>query len=65
MLSKIAAIIDRGGGWRVVVTDGDLNAHVGPGERLVVLPNTVQEPVPFEDHPKLVKMVEDYLKLVA
>lgn len=66
MPSRIAAIIDRGGGHRIVVTDGDFLCHVSPGERLCVLPGVmVQEPVPFEDYPKLVKMVEDYLKLVA
>jgi len=66
MASRIAGIIDRGGGYRVVITDGDFNAHVGPGEKLCIIPDvTVDEPVPFEDWPRLVKMVEDYINRVA
>ena len=61
--SRVAGIIDRGGGFRVVVTDGDFMAHVNPGERLVIVPGyTVEEPVPVEDYAKLVKVVEDYIK---
>jgi len=65
MASRIAGIIDKNGGLRVVVTEGDLHCHVGAGEQLIVLPQTVQEPVPFEDLPDLVKMVEDYINRVA
>lgn len=61
MKSLVAGIIDRKGGLRIVVTDGDLNCHIGPGERTYVLPFKVQEPIPFEDIPKLVAKVEQYV----
>ena len=47
MLSAVAGILDRGGGFRVVITQPELmHHHVGPGERLFVVPGLmVQEPV--------------------
>ena len=66
MPSRIAGIIDCGGGFRVVVTDGDFAPHLAPGEELHILPDvTVDEPVPMADWPNLVRMVDDYLQLVC
>jgi len=66
MASRVGGIKDRGGGFRVVVTDGDFRAHLAPGETLYVLPDyTVEEPVPMEDIPAILAKVEAYLKLKA
>lgn len=62
MLSCVAGVIDRGGGMRVVITSGCLGCHVGPGERIHVVPGLmVREPVPLEDVPELVRRVLDFI----
>jgi hypothetical protein len=45
--SAVAGILDRSGGLRVVVTESwRMRFHVGPGERLFVIPGLqVREPV--------------------
>ena len=47
MKSQVAGILDKGGGFRVVITQpGQFHHHVGPGERLFVIPDLmVEEPV--------------------
>ena len=63
MTSRLMGIIDRYGGLRVVITDGNPYCHLNPGERLHIVPNyPVEEPVPVQDWPQLVKVVEDYIK---
>ena len=36
--SLVAGIVDAKDGLRIVVTDGLIEAHIGPGERAFVLP---------------------------
>jgi hypothetical protein len=61
-LSRVAGIVDAGGGMRVVVTDGSFAAHLQPGERLYVLPRyKVQEPVPWNEVPVLIARVERFV----
>lgn len=59
--SIVAGIVDRKGGLRVVVTDGPLTVHIGSGERAYVLPDKIQEPVPFNEIPTLITKVEQYV----
>lgn len=63
-LSEVAGIVDKRGGFRVVVTERrrDFRHHVGKGERLFVVPGVyVQEPVPFEEIYPLVCAVEQHI----
>jgi len=63
MKSRVAGVIDRGGGLRVVVTDGCLGCHVQLGERIYVLPKyQVQEPVSLQDAPALIARVQRYVR---
>jgi hypothetical protein len=60
--SLVAGIVDAKDGLRIVVTDGLIEAHIGPGERAFVLPGyKVQEPVDMRDVPALVARVERYV----
>ena len=63
MLSDVAGITDKNGGFRVVVTERHrFKYHVGPGERLFVVPGLkVQEPIPFEEIRPIVIQVEEYI----
>jgi hypothetical protein len=58
--SRIAGILDRFGGTRVVVTyPGQFTAHVGLGEYLCMVPNkTVHEPIAWGDHPYVIALGE-------
>jgi len=62
-LSAVAGIVDKGGGLRVVVTQPWLlGHHVGPGEKLFILPETlVQEPVSLEKADSLIEAVQAYV----
>jgi hypothetical protein len=61
--SAVAGIIDRGGGLRVVVTQPWLlGHHVGPGEKLFIVPDLwVQEPVPWNDIEPMISRVQKYV----
>lgn len=63
MGSAVAGILDAGGGLRVVVTQRwRMRNHVKKGEQLFVLPDlTVQEPVPWNDIPRVVYQVEKHV----
>src|SRR5215213_1495261 len=63
VLSDVAGITDKNGGFRVVVTERHrFKYHVGPGERLFVVPGLkVQEPIPFEEIRPIVIQVEEYI----
>ena len=67
MPSAVAGIIDKHGQLRVVITDGCLTCHLANmQERLFVVPDLwVEEPVPVQDWPRLVEIVEAYVKRVA
>ena len=62
-LSDVAGIVDRKGGFRVVVTQRfRMRHHVGKGERLFVVPGLkVEEPIPFENIYGIVSQVEQYI----
>ena len=66
-LSDVAGIVDRKGGFRVVVTQRfRMRHHVGKGERLFVVPGLkVQEPIPFENIYGIVSQVEEYITSVT
>lgn len=66
-LSDVAGIIDRKGGFRVVVTQRfRMRHHVKKGERLFVVPGLkVQEPIPFEDIYGIVSQVEEHITSVT
>ncbi len=63
MLSAVAGVLDAGGGFRVVITQAELmHHHVGPGERLFVVPGLmVQEPVDAIQAGDLVARVGRYI----
>jgi hypothetical protein len=64
----VAAIIDRGGGYRVVVTDAPetLAGHLGDGERLVVVPDMiVGMPVGVSQATHLINSVERHLQKIG
>jgi hypothetical protein len=62
--SAVAGIIDAKGGLRVVVTQRwRMHHHVGPGERLFIVPNLrVQEPVSIGDAAPLIETVKRYIE---
>jgi hypothetical protein len=59
-VSRIAGILDRFGGTRVVVTHPDqFTAHVGLGEYLCMVPGKiVHEPIAWGDHPYVIALGE-------
>src|SRR5258708_30030613 len=62
--SVVAGILAAVGGLRVVVTPWqDMRNHVGPGERLFILPHLkVQEPVPWgQAQADLIQKVYDHV----
>ena len=65
MPSHVAGILDTKGGLRVVVTErkGDFDRHHrGPGEMVFVVPGLiVEEPVPWDFIPVMIKRVEDHI----
>lgn len=62
-LSNVAGIIDKDGGFRVVVTQRwRYHHHVAAGEKLFIVPGyEVREPIPWDDIPSLIKRVELYI----
>ena len=59
--SRVGAIIDEKGGFRLVITQGwRLKFHVGPGETIFVLPGFVKEPVPWGEIPSLMERAKEY-----
>jgi hypothetical protein len=62
-LSAVAGILDRKGGLRVVVTQRwRMRHHVAKGELLFVVPGfKIQEPVPWNYIPVLIRRVELYI----
>lgn len=61
--SAVAGILDRGGGLRVVVTKRwRMKHHVGPGERLFIVPGLrVREPVSWGAVPALMRHVCEHM----
>jgi hypothetical protein len=62
--SAVAGILDRNGGLRILVTQRwRMQAHVGEGERLFIVPHfKVQEPVALgKDTVDLIARVEAYV----
>ncbi len=61
-MSAVAGIVDRDGGMRVVVTQRwRMRHHVSKGERLFVLPDQVEEPVPWDEIPALISKVQTHV----
>ncbi len=64
-LSHVAGILGPDGGFRVVVTarKGDFNRHHRqPGERVLIVPGLmVQEPVEWDEIPRLIRRVEHHV----
>ena len=61
MKSRVAGILEKNGGIRVVVSNGCLNCHLFERERLFVLPGFVDEPVPWDQISDLIDMVVRYV----
>ena len=61
--SAVAGILDGYGGWRTVVAPlRGMHHHVNPGELLLIVPNyKVQEPIPWNDIPGLIRRVDLYI----
>jgi hypothetical protein len=64
-LSAVAAIVDAKGGLRVVITERwRMRYHVGPKERLFIVPDCeVQEPVDLAYIPGIVARAEQYVRM--
>ena len=60
MRSAVAAVLDGYGGWHTVVAPRkSLKHHVRPGQLLLIVPGfTVQEPVPWNDIPTVIRRAE-------
>jgi hypothetical protein len=62
-LSAVAGILDKKGGLRVVVTQRwRMRHHINKDDRLFIIPDfEVQEPVPWNDIPPLIKRVQQFV----
>jgi hypothetical protein len=62
-LSAVAGIVDSSGGLRVVVTQRErMHHHISKGEKLFIVPGMrVQEPVPWDEIPVVIRKVELYV----
>jgi hypothetical protein len=63
-LSAVAGILDAQGGLRIVVTQRwRMKFHIGKGERAFIVPGfLLQEPVPWNYIPVMVRRVELYIE---
>lgn len=66
MTSAVAGILDKTGGIRVVVTEPwRMRHHVADGERLFVVPGLeVEEPVPWDDVPRVIKQTLEHVSKI-
>lgn len=65
-VSRLFTVVERGGGWRMVVTEfWRIKFHVHDGERAVMVPKVrIAEPVDWHDIPRTVKLAERYAAIV-
>lgn len=61
--SSVAAVLDGYGGWHTIVGPRKtLNHHVRPGQLLLVVPDfKVEEPVPWNDIPQVIRRAEIHI----
>lgn len=66
MASSVAGIIDRNGGLRVVIAAPEtFHSHVGPGERIFIVPDyEIEEPVSYNDTPSVIVHVQRHVRAV-
>jgi hypothetical protein len=67
MGSRLAGIVEKSGGIRVVVThESHMHFHVADGEKLYIVPDfIVNEPVAYEDYAGLIEKAESYVKSIT
>jgi hypothetical protein len=61
-MARAAGILDGYGGWHAVVGE-NFDAHVRPGQILLVVPDfEVEHPVPWDLIPWVMRVIEQYVR---
>jgi len=63
-MSAVAGIVDANGGIRVVVSElENMHNHLEKGEKLYLLSEYVEEPVPYNEVPSLINRVRRHIEM--